>query len=388
MRERFVPAENKLVIVPLQSDIKAEADGKVNTIYEFYRLGGASDAKKAITAATGIEIDRYMKFSKDSFTLFSNFMGNVDYEVPYNLVYENETTGESTIIKSGRQTLDSGTLRKVLTFPNFKGGEEYRAKVVGTITVDLINSGASGMLRDGLDSVFTSVINSDLETDITKYDYDEAKPAIEYVLDATSTPAQVGIPAPESRLKQYPFEFSGGMRQRIIIAIALACNPKLIVADEPTTALDVTVQAQILDLLRKITEESDAGVIIITHDLGVVASLCDRISIMYGGNIMEEGTTDEIFYDPKHPYTKGLLNSIANSNADHREPLKPIPGTPPDLLKLGDQCPFASRCSEAMEICTKATPLVTEFGETHKCKCWLHCKERWQEVMKGEDAHE
>ena len=198
----------------------------------------------------------------------------------------------------------------------------------------------------------------------------------------------VGIPAPESRLKQYPFEFSGGMRQRIIIAIALACNPKLIVADEPTTALDVTVQAQILDLLRKITEESDAGVIIITHDLGVVASLCDRISIMYGGNIMEEGKTDEIFYDPKHPYTKGLLNSIANSNADHREPLKPIPGTPPDLLKLGDQCPFASRCSEAMEICTKATPLVTEFGETHKCKCWLHCKERWQEVMKGEDAHE
>ena len=132
----------------------------------------------------------------------------------------------------------------------------------------------------------------------------------------------VGIPAPESRLKQYPFEFSGGMRQRIIIAIALACNPKLIVADEPTTALDVTVQAQIFDLLRKITEESDAGVIIITHDLGVVASLCDRISIMYGGNIMEEGTTDEIFYDPKHPYTKGLLNSIANSNADHREPLK------------------------------------------------------------------
>ena len=198
----------------------------------------------------------------------------------------------------------------------------------------------------------------------------------------------VGIPAPESRLKQYPFEFSGGMRQRIIIAIALACNPKLIVADEPTTALDVTVQAQILDLLKDNTKESNAGVIIITHDLGVVASLCDRISIMYGGNIMEEGTTDEIFYDPKHPYTKGLLNSIANSNVDHREPLKPIPGTPPDLLKLGDQCPFASRCSEAMEICTKASPLVTEFGETHKCKCWLHCKERWHEVLKGEDAYE
>lgn len=198
----------------------------------------------------------------------------------------------------------------------------------------------------------------------------------------------VGIPAPETRLKQYPFEFSGGMRQRIIIAIALACNPKLIIADEPTTALDVTVQAQILDLLREITEKQDAGVIIITHDLGVVASLCDRISIMYGGNIMEEGTTDEIFYDPKHPYTKGLLNSIANSNMDHTEPLKPIPGTPPDLLKLGNECPFASRCSEAMEICTKYSPFVTEFGETHKCRCWLHCKDRWHEVVKGGDADE
>lgn len=198
----------------------------------------------------------------------------------------------------------------------------------------------------------------------------------------------VGIPAPETRLKQYPFEFSGGMRQRIIIAIALACNPKLIIADEPTTALDVTVQAQILDLLRDITEKTDAGVIIITHDLGVVASLCDRISIMYGGNIMEEGKTDEIFYQPKHPYTKGLLNSIANSNIDHREPLKPIPGTPPDLLKIGDECPFASRCSEAMEICTKHAPLNTDFSETHKCKCWLHCKDRWREVVKGEDADE
>ena len=198
----------------------------------------------------------------------------------------------------------------------------------------------------------------------------------------------VGIDHVQERCEWFPHQFSGGMRQRIIIAIALACNPKLIVADEPTTALDVTVQAQILDLLKDITKESNAGVIIITHDLGVVASLCDRISIMYGGNIMEEGTTDEIFYDPKHPYTKGLLNSIANSNVDHREPLKPIPGTPPDLLKLGDQCPFASRCSEAMEICTKASPLVTEFGEKHKCKCWLHCKDRWHEVWKGEDAYE
>ncbi len=193
----------------------------------------------------------------------------------------------------------------------------------------------------------------------------------------------VGIPAAESRLKQYPFEFSGGMRQRIIIAIALACNPELLIADEPTTALDVTIQAQILDLLKNITQKTGAGVIIITHDLGVVASLCDRISIMYGGGIMEEGTTNEIFYESKHPYTKGLLNSIANSQVDHREPLKPIPGTPPDLIKLGDVCPFAPRCSEAMNICTKYNPLKTQFSQTHYCNCWLHCRDKYKEVVKG-----
>lgn len=195
----------------------------------------------------------------------------------------------------------------------------------------------------------------------------------------------VGIPAPESRLKQYPFEFSGGMRQRIIIAIALANNPKLLICDEPTTALDVTVQAQILDLIKDLTKKMDTGVILITHDLGVVASLCDRISIMYGGNIMEEGTVDEIFYQAKHPYTKGLLNSIANSNVDNKEPLKPIPGTPPDLIKLGYECPFAPRCSEAMEICTKYGPANTEFSSTHKCKCWLHCQDKCEEIMAAQD---
>lgn len=198
----------------------------------------------------------------------------------------------------------------------------------------------------------------------------------------------VGIPAPESRLKQYPFEFSGGMRQRIIIAIALANNPKLLIADEPTTALDVTVQAQILDLLRDLTKKLNAGVILITHDLGVVASLCDRISIMYGGSIMEEGTVNEIFYEAKHPYTKGLLNSIANSNVDNKEPLKPIPGTPPDLIKLGHECPFAPRCSEAMEICTKYGPINTEFSKTHKCKCWLHCQDKYEEIIKAQDELE
>ncbi|MDR0862340.1 MAG: ABC transporter ATP-binding protein [Oscillospiraceae bacterium] len=191
----------------------------------------------------------------------------------------------------------------------------------------------------------------------------------------------VGIPSPESRLKQYPFEFSGGMRQRIIIAIALACNPKLVIADEPTTALDVTVQAQILDLIKDCTKTSETGVILITHDLGVVASMCDRISIMYGGNIVEEGGTDEIFYSAAHPYTKGLLNSISNSDSDRKEPLKPIPGTPPDLLTWKSGCPFAPRCTETMEICTLYDPLTTRLSDTHKCRCWQYCADRYEEVL-------
>lgn len=192
---RFVPTENRAVIVPLQSDICTELDGKTNTLYEFYRLGGATEAVRAVDSAVGVKADKYLKFTKDSFTLFSNFMGNISYDIPYNLIYENESTGESTIVKSGQQTLDSVTLRKVLTYPNYKGGEEYRAKVVGTIAAALINSGSKGILQDGLDTVFTDIINSDIETNITKYDYEEKKPAIEYVLDNTDSPAQLVLPS-------------------------------------------------------------------------------------------------------------------------------------------------------------------------------------------------
>lgn len=192
---RFVPIENKVVIVPLQSDICTTLDGKSNTLYEFYRLGGTSDAKRAAEQSTGIKIDKYIKFTESSFVTFSNFMGNVNYNIPYNLIYENENTGESTIIKSGDQTLDSNSLRKVLSYPNYKGGEEYRAKVVGTLAADLINSGSRGILKDALDTVFTDIVNSDIETDITRYDYDEKKPAIQYVLNNTDAPAQLVIPS-------------------------------------------------------------------------------------------------------------------------------------------------------------------------------------------------
>ena len=192
---RFAPAGNKVVIVPLQTDIACEMNGVSNTLYEFYRLGGTSDAKKAVEKITGLTIDKYMKFSKDSFTLFSNFMGNVDYDIPYNLFINNAATGESTVIRSGNQILDTNTLRKVMCYPDYTGGEEYRAKVVGTLAADLLNSGCRGILQDGLDTVFSDIINSDIETDITRYDYDEDKPAIEYVLDNSTSPAQLVIPS-------------------------------------------------------------------------------------------------------------------------------------------------------------------------------------------------
>ena len=183
---------------------------------------------------------------------------------------------------------------------------------------------------------------------------------------------KVGIPSPETRIHQYPFQFSGGMRQRIIIAIALACDPKIIIADEPTTALDVTIQAQVLELISNLKEEIDSSIIMITHDLGVVASICDRIAIMYGGKIVEEGTTDEIFYEPKHPYTKGLLSCISNPEELERKELHPIPGSPPDLLNIENNCPFADRCEHAMKVCKMAMPQAEKFSETHFCSCWLN----------------
>ena len=185
---------------------------------------------------------------------------------------------------------------------------------------------------------------------------------------------KVGIPSPERRFRQYPHEFSGGMRQRIIIAIALCCNPKLVIADEPTTALDVTIQAQVLDLIKELSTELGTSVIMITHDLGVVASMCQKIIIMYGGKVVETGTEREIFYDAKHPYTRGLLNSINNPDDDDDSKLVSIPGTPPDLLAPPAGCPFVDRCEHAMYVCRDVPPLKSEFSDTHACSCWLYQK--------------
>ncbi len=181
----------------------------------------------------------------------------------------------------------------------------------------------------------------------------------------------VGIPEPEARIDSYPHQFSGGMRQRVMIATALSCNPKLLIADEPTTALDVTIQAQILELLLKLKKETNTSVIIITHDLGVIAEVCTDIIVMYGGMMMEKGTVDEIFYEPGHPYTNGLHSSIPHVETGSRERLIPIEGSPPDLMKPPPGCPFSPRCPHAMKICLEQAAPMFQLSDTHTSACWL-----------------
>ena len=184
----------------------------------------------------------------------------------------------------------------------------------------------------------------------------------------------VNVNEPEKRMKQYPYEFSGGMRQRVMIAMALACEPDVLIADEPTTALDVTIQAQILELMQSLQKELGMAIIMITHDLGVVAQMCDEVIVMYAGSICEQGTADEIFYNPKHEYTKGLMRSIPTVDSDG-ERLQPITGTPIDLLNMPQGCPFAPRCEAAMKICLRERCERMEINEDHAAACWMNVKE-------------
>lgn len=181
----------------------------------------------------------------------------------------------------------------------------------------------------------------------------------------------VGIPSAEARLEDYPHQFSGGMRQRVVIAMALACNPKILIADEPTTALDVTIQAQILELMKNLQQKMDTAIILITHDLGVVANMADRVAVMYAGGIVEQGTVDEIFYNPQHPYTVGLLQSMPKLNEDRSIPLMPILGSPPDLATLREGCAFAARCPHTMKVCHHFTPQDIVVDGKHTVACWL-----------------
>ena len=188
----------------------------------------------------------------------------------------------------------------------------------------------------------------------------------------------VGINEPEKRMKQYPFELSGGMRQRVMIAMALACEPDILIADEPTTALDVTIQAQILELIQSLQHQLGMAVILVTHDLGVIADMCDNIVVMYGGRICERGTAREIFYNPKHEYTKGLLRSIPNVN-NMKKKLVPIEGTPINMLNMPKGCAFCPRCDAAMKICLSEIPEELWINDDHKAACWINIKEAIEE---------
>ncbi|MGE4272701.1 MAG: ABC transporter ATP-binding protein [Desulfitobacterium sp.] len=206
----------------------------------------------------------------------------------------------------------------------------------------------------------------------TKKSYKEAMARAEELLTL------VGINEPRKRLKQYPHELSGGMRQRVMIAIALACEPKLLIADEPTTALDVTIQAQILELMNELKEKIGMSIIMITHDLGIVANMCQRIIVMYAGKIVEYGSVDDIFYNPQHEYTKGLLRSIPKLEDKEHKKLIPIEGTPVDMLNPPAGCPFAPRCESCMKICLREMPEYTAVGDNHFSACWLIQKKQFE----------
>jgi len=186
----------------------------------------------------------------------------------------------------------------------------------------------------------------------------------------------VGIPSPKRRLKQYPFEFSGGMRQRAMISMALACEPKLLIADEPTTALDVTIQAQILEIMKDLKQKQNMSIVLITHDLGIVSDICDKIIIMYSGEIMEYGPIESLYYNPGHPYTIGLIHSLPKIDQKEGEPLTPIEGAPVDLMHPPAGCPFAPRCEHCMKVCLTEKPPYFELDTGHYSACWLHCDEK------------
>lgn len=197
----------------------------------------------------------------------------------------------------------------------------------------------------------------------------------------------VGVNEPEKRLKQYPHELSGGMRQRVMIAMALACEPDILIADEPTTALDVTIQAQILELMKSLQKKLGMAIIMITHDLGVIADMCDEIIVMYAGRVCERGTVDEIFYNPRHEYTKGLLRSIPKLDTNHAK-LEPIAGSPVDLTNMPKGCAFASRCDHCMKICLSELPEEVRVNDSHIASCWMNVKQVYDEAAKEEARHE
>ena len=266
------------------------------------------------------------------------------------------------VAEPGRVTGGSITFdgRDVLAM-NKKQLRSLRGKEIGMVFQDPMTS---------LNPVFT-IGNQLIETLLLHTNMSKA----EAYKRSVESLAMVGISNPERRMKQYPHEFSGGMRQRAMIAMTLLCKPKLLIADEPTTALDVTIQAQILELMKDLKRMINSSIILITHDLGIISDLCDEVIVMYAGRIAERGSIDDIFYRTAHPYTSGLLKCLPRLDSDGSEPLVPIEGTPVDLIALPKGCPFASRCNQCMKVCIDHQPPLAEVGEGHLSACWLHALE-------------
>lgn len=247
--------------------------------------------------------------------------------------------------------------------------QDFRGKCCSIIFQDPMTS---------LNPVFT--IGSQIAEAVLLHTKSSKREAMEKALEMLKL---VGINEPEKRLKQYPYELSGGMRQRVMIAMALACEPDILIADEPTTALDVTIQAQILELMQSLQKKLGMAIIMVTHDLGVIAEMCDEIVVMYGGRFCERGTADEIFYNPRHEYTRGLLRSIPNIT-NMKERLVPISGTPINMLNMPKGCAFCARCDKAMKICLEQVPEERIINESHRASCWINTRENIGTVEEAE----
>ena len=247
--------------------------------------------------------------------------------------------------------------------------QDFRGKCCSIIFQDPMTS---------LNPVFT--IGSQIAEAVLLHTKSSKHEAMEKALEMLKL---VGINEPEKRLKQYPYELSGGMRQRVMIAMALACEPDILIADEPTTALDVTIQAQILELMQSLQKKLGMAIIMVTHDLGVIAEMCDEIVVMYGGRFCERGTADEIFYNPRHEYTRGLLRSIPNITT-MMERLVPISGTPINMLNMPKGCAFCARCDKAMKICLEQVPEERIINESHRASCWINTRDNIGTVEEAE----
>jgi len=293
------------------------------------------------------------------------------------------TLGEKEVLgivgESGSgKSVSAYALMRILQHPGkVTGGSiDFAGKAINTLSekeMQVIRGKDMAMIfqdpMTSLNPVFT--IGSQLRETIMKHtDFNRTQATAR----AIEMLEQVGINNPEHRIKQYPHELSGGMRQRIMIAMAMSCKPKLLIADEPTTALDVTIQAQIMDLMNTLRNETDSSIIMITHDLGVISEICDNVLIMYGGRVVEYGNVDDIFYRSAHPYTKGLLNCLPRLDDDEDIMLTPIEGTPVDLMELPKGCTFAARCDSCMRICLKQSPpeFILDEESNHVVSCWLH----------------